>query len=308
LLARARTLFLAAISAVASPLAPLGLGSDAHAGPWIPAPGEYYSEISGYRGVADTYYDSEGARFAMPSGGVFERRSLSAYTEFGWKQRLTFIVAAPVVSQTHRIDDIHRTQTGFGDALVGFRFALARGARALAVEVELQAPLGYQADDRHQLGASPDSQLAHQLVDVPSPGSGRQEATAWLLAGSRTPFVTGFAQAGAGYRYRERELADQIALSADVGVWVSNSWLIAGRYSGALSNGTGDTLLDEQSEHVVGPEVRVRVDDRLDVFFGSRHVASGKNVTHSDGYYMGFAFKQTRLDRLQGFLGGTRRP
>jgi hypothetical protein len=299
LLARARSPF-AAISAVALALALSGLGSHAHAGPWIPAPGEYYSELSGFRGVADTYYDAEGARFSMPGGTVFERRSLGAYTELGWKRRVSFIVSAPVVSLTHRIDTFSRTETGLGDALIGFRFALATGARALAVEADWQAPLGYLANDRRELGATRDS--------VPSLGSGRQEVTGWLLLGSRTPVVTGFAQVGVGYRSRERELADQVALSADLGVWVRGSWLISGRYAGSLSKGTGETPQDEQSEHVVGPEVRVRVDERLDWFAGSRHTFAGKNVPHSDGYYMGFAFKQTRLDRLQGFLGGTRRP
>lgn len=306
MLARARSSF-AAISAVASTLTcsilllALGAqGSPAHAGPWIPAPGEYYSELSGFRGVADTYYDAEGARFVMPGGTVFERRSLGTMTELGWKRRMSFIISAPVVSLTHRIEDFHRTQTGLADILVGFRYALANGPSALSIEADWQAPLGYEANDRRELGATPDS--------IPSLGSGRQEATAWLLIGSRTPMVSGFMQAGVGYRYRERELADQVALSADVGVWVGGSWLISGRYTGALSQGTGETLLDEQSEQVIGPEVRVRVDERLDWFVGSRHTMSGKNVPHSDGYYMGFAFKQTRLDRLQGFLGGTRRP
>ena len=168
MLARARSPF-PAISAVALALALSGLGSHAHAGPWIPAPGEYYSELSGFRGVADTYYDAEGTRYPMRGGTVFERRSLGAYTELGWKRRLAFIVSAPVVSLTHRINTFSRTETGLGDALIGFRLALATGARALALEADWQAPLGYQANDRRELGATLDS--------VPSLGSGRQEAS-----------------------------------------------------------------------------------------------------------------------------------
>ena len=60
--------------------------------------------------------------------------------------------------------------------------------------------------------------------------------------------------------------------------------------------------------HEVGPQLLYRVDDNLDAFAGSLHTASGKNVIHTDQYYVGVAVKRTRLDRLQGFLGGTKRP
>jgi hypothetical protein len=44
------------------------------------------------------------------------------------------------------------------------------------------------------------------------------------------------------------------------------------------------------------------------MFAGSNYTLSGKNVARTDSYYMGFAVKKTRLNRLQGFLGGMRHP
>ena len=95
---------------------------------------------------------------------------------------------------------------------------------------------------------------------------------------------------------------------ADAGFWVGSSLLLSGRYSGAIASGEGETLEDEETVHRVGPEIRWRVDDFLDVFAGSMHSASGENVLHADEYFVGIATRKTSLNRLQGFLGGTRRP
>ena len=49
-----------------------------------------------------------------------------------------------------------------------------------------------------------------------------------------------------------------------------------------------------------------RVDERLDLFGGSWHTPSGETVLHKNQLYLGLSFKQTRLDRSPGFLGGSR--
>ena len=51
-----------------------------------------------------------------------------------------------------------------------------------------------------------------------------------------------------------------------------------------------------------------RVDDRLDLPAGSWSTAMAKNTLHYDQVYVAVTFKQTRLNRLQGFLGGTKAP
>ena len=47
------------------------------------------------------------------------------------------------------------------------------------------------------------------------------------------------------------------------------------------------------------------MDEHLDVKAGSWHTALGENVLHVNQYYVAVVFKHTRLNRLQGFLGGT---
>jgi hypothetical protein len=41
---------------------------------------------------------------------------------------------------------------------------------------------------------------------------------------------------------------------------------------------------------------------------GSWSTAAGRNALHYDQVYVALTFKQTKLNRLQGFLGGTRAP
>ena len=42
--------------------------------------------------------------------------------------------------------------------------------------------------------------------------------------------------------------------------------------------------------------------------FTSLHTAIARNALHADRFYVGVAFKKTELDRLQGYLGGTKQP
>jgi hypothetical protein len=95
--------------------------------------------------------------------------------------------------------------------------------------------------------------------------------------------------------------------SADLGWWVGRSLLIGGRYSGRMTVAHGDSV-PVRTTHLLGPYVLLRVDDRLDLVAGSMSTASARNALHFDQFYVAVAFKQTRLNRLQGFLGGTKNP
>jgi len=299
---RSTLVFAAALAAVTAP-------SLVRAGAWIPAPGEYYSEFQGARLSADTYHDSTGARQAFTLGGYLERRSLSSYNELGWKKKMSVILAAPAISSTRRLgydrSTESQTQTGLGDLIFGLRYALKNAERALSIEVDWQTPLGYEHVKRGEylpkLGSSGEDYGSPQL------GVGTQNLDGLLWGGMTLPKLNAFFQAAGGYRYRFEEPEDQFLGLADAGIWIGPSLMLAGHYVGTFP-ATSAAGFDRQSTHIVGPELRYRVDERLDVFAGSRHTMWGRNVVHVDQYYIGMAFKQTRLNRLQGFLGGTRKP
>jgi hypothetical protein len=298
------------------------LTSPALAGPWSLAPGEHYSEFRPSVFVAGDYYDADGIKRALLGGGQIEEHSLLSYTELGWKKRLTFVLGIPAKSVTRRFragaDTSYRpTATGLADGLVGLRYGLANGRTALALEIDWKPPLGYErnlflghrdsvnAGDRNGDGDSLDMNLARQLGS-PTLGEGQQDLTFALHLGTALSF--GFFQVAGGYRYRFEDPADQIVASADLGIWVKRSWLIAGRYEGEFAAADADRPTDEVDRQRAGPFVVYRVDDRMDLIAASLHTLAATNALNTHEFFVGVAFKNTRLDRLQGFLGGSKAP
>jgi hypothetical protein len=266
------------------------LPAPGRAGAWLPGHGEFYTEIRGRLFSSDSYRNVDGER--VPLGGVYEQRDLISYSEFGWWKRGTFVLGLPATSVTLRDESgaFEDTETGLADMVVGIRVGLLEGENVLSVEADWKAPLLYDEDL------------------TPSLGDGQEDWTGLLLFGRSIPQVNGFVDLAGGYRYRTQEPADQIVMRADAGFWVGSSLLLTGRYSGAIASGDGETPQDAETVHRVGPEIRWRVDDFLDVFAGSMHSASGENVLHADEFFVGIAARKTSLNRLQGYLGGTRRP
>ncbi len=280
----------------------------AAAGPWGLARGEWAATVEGSTFAANTFH---GDGFRADSGLIVEERALRALVEVGWKHRLTLVIGLPVASVTRRSTAVQGTATGFQDLLLGMRYGLASGRRAAALELDWQAPSGYNRNL---------DTLGTRL------GDGLQELSARLQLGTA---IAGraFLEGGLGYGYRYLGITERTAgavapgdrspakylwssrlhAHADLGIWIGPSLLAGGRYRGVktLSNGA---LAPETDVHLAGPILLYRVDDRLDMFAGSWSTATGKNTLHSDQVYLGLSFHRTTLDRLQGYLGGTRAP
>jgi hypothetical protein len=308
-------LIAAAISAAWSPIA--------SSGPWLPAPGEHYTDFrAGYFSAGD-FHGSDGHRRYFARGGVQEQRSLLAYNELGWKKNASVILGIPAASVTRRSADglLDRTSTGLSDLQLGLRIKMADGPTALALELSLLAPMGYdrrvllspaeirRADTTVARGLTGvDSSNAVRQVAPPRLGAGQQEVSATIQWGAPLPRLNGFIQLAHGFRHRGREFGGQAVFSADLGFWLGPSVLAAGRYLGSIDVGHAPDRADEVEEHLAGPVLLYRVDDRLDVYFASLHTAAARNAVHADRFYVGMSFRQTALNRLQGYLGGTRRP
>jgi hypothetical protein len=312
----------AALAAPLAAVAALVLVASAHAGAWVPAPGEHYTEFRGSLFSADSWHDAGGARSPLIGGGLWESRDLVMHHELGWRRRAALFFTMPWQSTTRRTGDDawSRTETGFADLTVGMRVRLHQSRSALSVDLGWKAPMGYERDAVRYGAASGPGRVPFDVTGAPADGArpyvsqyparlGEGQQDLFATANFGTPLGRfGFLDLAGGYRYRFEDPADEIVARADLGLWLGSRLLVGGRYLGSIASGDGDAPGDAITRHLVGPVVTLRVDDRMDVFAGSLHTASAENALHTDQFVLGLALKQTQLDRLQGWLGGTRRP
>lgn len=293
------------IAAFAAAALAAGGATVAAAGPWALAPGEYYTELRGSFFSTGSYYDNDGNR--MPYDGLREQRSVRSYSELGWKKRWSVQMALPLLSNTVRdAGGATGTSSGFGDLDLGLRLSLANGPRATAVQLRWTAPAGYNPDIPPGLGSGLQRLSAGLETGAPLGGRGFVQAGGayeweYKTIGSREAVPDGWTGPLTG----KQDWADHAVVDAALALWMGNLQ-VAGLYYGAFPVETGRPY--ETTTQLAGPRITYRVDERLDAIFGSWHTPGGQNVPHLDQYYAGVAWKSTKLSRLQGFLGGARRP
>ena len=311
-------------------LLPLGLAvgfglvapAPSHAGPWSLDRGQYASELIGSWYSAYTYHDPNGDRARLVGGGHMERRAIEWMSEFGWKKRVSIVFGLPYESVSRQPDGSPspelRSASGFGDGIVGFKYNFANRRSAAALEVDATFP-AYAYTPYAPPKAGPDYNVLEQTHD-PVHGDGAGSVAGVLHVGTGLGH-SGFVQGYGGYRQRFRDFKPQVLAGADLGFWLGNTWMIGGSYHGEIAGSSasdlanvvpggpsGDNPTADATRHLAGPILLLRVDDRLDVFASTMHTVTAENALHTDEVRFGFRFKQTQLDRTQGFLGTSRRP
>ncbi len=292
-----------AIAAHAAPLA--SAANYPVAGAWSLAPGEYYTELSGSSFSTDAWFNDDGKRIAL--AGQAQQRAVRWNTELGWNQRWSVQLSLPFVTNSVRAaDGTGASATGLEDLGFGLRMRLRPAA---ALQFRWEAPAGYNA----------------KLT--PPLGDGLQKLSASLQFGGAMGKAA-FWQLGGGYRYDFLSVAGRkpfegVVLSSSTPVIGDHNWSdhvtvnaayarwfgrlqAAGLYAGDFPVTSGRAY--KVTAHAAGTRFTYRVDERLDTFAGSWHTPAGKNTAHLDEYYVGIAWKSTKLNRQQGFLGNDTRP
>jgi hypothetical protein len=286
--------------------AALTLAAPAFAGPWLLQPKEYYSEFQGGTTRYPDWFNNDGSRVPFAGNLKGADYGLTIYNEFGWKEKLGVIFQIPFKSVTV-YDDVNgdaATSTGFQDMSLGLRYALARGNSPVAVQVDWRGASGYNP----------------KLT--PPLGEGSQDLSGQLLVGASVPALYAFVQAAGGYRVRFSMRADtvltesprdttgfdggqaqEVFATADLGVWLGNQILLAANTNWVSQSGRGPTATSME----VSPRLIYRVDGGIDLILSSTHSIWGQNTAKSDGFQIGVAFKSTKLNRYQGYLGNAQR-
>jgi len=308
-----------AIAAAAAPLA--SSASYPVAGPWSLAPGEYYTELSGSSFTTSTWYNDDGKRVGL--GGQAQQRAATWSAELGWTPSWSVQFSLPVVTNSVSAAGAGASATGMSDLGLGLRMKLSSGRTASALQLRWEGPAGYNA----------------KLT--PPLGDGLQKLSASLQFGGALD-KWAFWQLGGGYRYdflsisgrkayqglvpasppppaADHNWSDHVTVNAASGLWLDRLQ-VAGLYAGDFPISTGRAL--KSTLQAVGTRFTYRVDERIDAFAGSwhtptaswgssgssGHMALNKNTAHIDEFYVGIAWKSTKLNRLQGFLGNDTRP
>ncbi|MCE9627565.1 MAG: hypothetical protein K8R56_06595 [Candidatus Eisenbacteria bacterium] len=320
--------------AAAFAVASLSLAASAWASPYALKPGEFYSELSGNLFSTDTYFDNANEK-RVPLGGTLEQRALRFHNELGWKKRASVYLDVPIVSRTFvPATGGSATSTGLGDIGLGVRYGMHMGKTPLALTVGWTAPLGSNRrlfpgvtggnaldGTRYGVAVSPNGQTA-SFFDA-----GMQSLSAQLAFGGPLG-KRAFYSLGGGYRSAfltigardsSDRYADHVLGDASLGIWMTSHLLVTGTFHAEWAASQGETW-DRLSAPIVGangPELEsnamlagarftYRIDDKMDVFAGSVHTPSGRNVLHADHFYAGIAFKQSALDKLAGAFGTTK--
>jgi len=199
--------------------------SSSYAGGGWPQPkGDGYFKISQWWMISDQHYTDSGLIDPNITTGFF---STSIYGEYGFTDRLTGIIYAPLFARTYTNNQISQTTNqvilegeainGIGDIDISLKYGLTKPGKgiAIAATLTLGLPLGKEVggtQENLQLG---DGEFNQML--------GIDAGTGWKLG--NTPM---YANTYVGFNNRNNGYSDEIRFGAELGAQFFNEklWLI----------------------------------------------------------------------------------
>ena len=119
-----------------------GFFRSAQAGPWLPAPGEYYAELRGGLFSADSYHNDDGDRVSL--GGKWEERSAPGDRRAGLEEARELLHERAVRQRDAALTrPAPAPARGWRTSGSACATACTRAPTALAAELDWQGPLGY---------------------------------------------------------------------------------------------------------------------------------------------------------------------
>ena len=260
------------------------LTSASFAGAWTQRQGGYYFKIASSTLKARSDLNADGQRMDKPGMGKLEDFSLTAYLEYGVRDRLTLVASAPY----KRLSDERTFDTGIGrerdshlaDLEARLRWQWRAQPAVVSFAAGAKIPLGYEIRD--------DS-------NVPL-GTDEVDGDIRLLLGRSLYPLPAYLTGELGYRIRGGAFSNEWFSSMEAGF----SWrrlLFKGTVSSVRTFGTcGSTsqagLIGDQNILKLAPGAIYRLSDRVEASLDFFHIASGCNTTTGNTLSLGVAFKR----------------
>lgn len=158
---------------------------------WTRQAGSFFAKIDFSRLAAEQYYTPLGTEL---STNTFHQNSLNFYGEYGWKNRWTFIVAAPLYRQNSF--DGTEPVGGIGDLRLELKYRLTKNNQIpLALSIAPEFPTG------RQNAFSASKTVAGEKINLPT---GDGEFNVWTTLAVSQSFGKKYISGFAAYNFRTK--------------------------------------------------------------------------------------------------------
>lgn len=262
-------------------------------GPWPQKKGKAYIKLSEWWTVFDTHFTTRGFEDPNTTTGIF---NTSVFVEYGFSDRLTGIVNAPVLSRTF-MNNIVSGTTGeinvageaintIGDIDLGLKYSLnGREAKVpMALTLTLGIPTGETAGGTQENLATGDGEF-NQMI--------RYDIGTGFKLGDVSAYSSGYA----AFNNRTNDFSEELRYGLELGLGFAKEkiWLV-GKFdvSDSFKNGsfneaiTNTSIFADQSEFVnLGAEINVYVTKKLGISASYTEILTGEIIAASPSYSVG---------------------
>ena len=291
------------------------------AGAWTQAPGGMYFKLAGLSFRSQDYLDAAGERrerAAKPSMEELSDESISAYLEYGLRERLTLVATLPYKRLVYKntevkvfksdlldttITRIHPDEinSGLADLELRLRWRVLRNPAVVSLALGGKFPLGY-AMDQDSIGSLDAGGLGLGLSPVAGAdnkiplGTGERDFDLRLLVGKSLYPLPGYLTSTVGYRKRGGAFSDEFFYGFEAGVTYKRL-LIKGVVEGMHTMGDCGAMgqggfVGDQDILKLAPGLSWSLSTHLEISVDLFHIAAGCNTAAGTTYAAGLAFKR----------------
>ncbi|MFQ5601837.1 MAG: hypothetical protein ACE5HS_01060 [bacterium] len=256
------------------------------AGAWTQKKHHYYVKISLLRFESTSQYLLNGQRQKLVDRGQVLDLAVNYYMEYGIFDDLTFIASLPFkrINFSCAIEDCNKTSSGVGDIYFGLRYRLSEKLWTLSLQSGIKIAPNYETDEK-------------ELNSAPPLGDGQNDFELRLQVGRSIFKYRGYLNLDVGYRARSQEPVDEIPFSFELGVDLTQDYLLSAQIYGVKSisetkNQSDFRIVDGRVVNFVGTgavedfikaqvQFIYRINRHLDLSFLFEQVLDGRNTSHA---------------------------